>query len=347
MKKQPDKIAVMLPYRQLSRLAAVSLGLFGVLWLWMGVLEILRSDNDFAIKLQDFITITLSIVIEALPFVILGVLLSTVIHFFVSSRWLLRRLPKGAGPRRAVISMAGIFLPVCECGNVPVVRELIRKGFTPAEATTFLLAAPIANPVTILSTWAAFSFAPGIPVVRLLGGLAVANLIGWAIARWKNQQSVLTPAFVESCKRLTHTHRSATAFLDMFRREFSLLLGVLCFGAMIAAASQIFIPTEVLTTVGNNPVLSVLALMGLAFIVSICASFDAFFALAYVSTFSTGSLLAFMIFGPMVDIKMLALMRTTYRTKFLLGMAVAIALIVGVSAILFNYALQFLIARGI
>ena len=125
----------------------------------------------------------------------------------------------------------------------------------------------------------------------------------------------------------------------MFRDEVSLMLKMLCLGGVIAGLTQVFVPRDVLTGLGGHPVFSILAMLALAFIISLCSNVDAFFALAYSSTFTTGSIVAFLIFGPMIDIKMLALMRTTYKT-WLLGM---VTLVVALSSVLIglvvNYAL--------
>src|SRR5690606_19826730 len=102
--------------------------------------------------------------------------------------------------RRMLLSLLGIFLPVCECGNVPLARGLISRGLSPAESITFLLAAPILNPVTIITTYQAFGWDHGILVARILGGFVIANLVGWVFSRHPNPQTVLTPSFAASCE---------------------------------------------------------------------------------------------------------------------------------------------------
>ena len=115
------------------------------------------------------------------------------------------------------------------------------------------------------------------------------------------------------------------------------MLKVLCLGAVIAGATQVFVPRDVLTSLGGDPFLSVLAMICLAFIISICANVDAFFALAYSTTFTAGSIAAFLVFGPMIDIKMLAMMRTTYKVRLL----AVITLLVTLSSILIGLAVNF------
>jgi uncharacterized membrane protein YraQ (UPF0718 family) len=143
-------------------------------------------------QVQDLLTLSISVIIESLPFVILGILLSILVQVWIPDHWIMRILPRNAALRRAVISLLGIFLPVCECGNVPLARGLIVKGFTVSESMTFLLAAPIVNPITILTTGQAFGFDSGIFLARLVGGFAIANIVGWLFSRHPNQDGLLT-----------------------------------------------------------------------------------------------------------------------------------------------------------
>ena len=92
-------------------------------------------------------------------------------------------MPRRAWARRAVLSLLGMVVPVCECGNVPFARGLLMRGFTVPETLTFLIAAPIVNPIVIITTHQAFGFSDGILIARLLGGYAIANLIGWLYSR--------------------------------------------------------------------------------------------------------------------------------------------------------------------
>jgi uncharacterized protein len=308
-------------------------------------------------RAQDFVTLSLSIVVEAMPFVVLGALVSVVIRVFAPTERIFRALlPERPAFRRFSISLLGTFMPVCECGNVPVARGLMARGLSVADSTTFLLAAPIVNPVTLLATAQAFRLDPSIVYIRLLGALFIANLVGAVIALYKEQNELLTKGFQETvCAADGHAGHSHAGHdhsghaghgrsrwgegLVVFRDEASLMLKVLCLGAVIAGLTQVFVPRDVLTALGSHPVYSILAMLALAFIVSICANVDAFFALAYAGTFTAGSIVAFLVFGPMVDIKMLAMMRTTYTTRLL----VVITLLVGLSSVLIglvvNYAL--------
>src|SRR5690606_17579744 len=145
-----------------------------------------------------------SVLIESLPFVILGILLSVVIQVWMPPAFIDRILPRRAWARRAVLSLLGMLIPVCECGNVPFARGLMMRGLSVPDTLTFLVAAPIVNPIVILTTHQAFGWDDGILVARLVGGYLIANLIGWLYSRHSDPQSLLTERFVETCEQAAH-----------------------------------------------------------------------------------------------------------------------------------------------
>jgi uncharacterized membrane protein YraQ (UPF0718 family) len=342
----------------------IGVGLVGTLLLWMKAVATNALSLSLPTELQDLITLALSIVIEALPFVILGALVSVIVRLFAPTQRILQLLPKRPLLRRLSISLFGTFMPVCECGNVPVARGLMTRGLSVAESTTFLLAAPIINPVTLLATSQAFRLDPSIVWIRLAGALLIANLVGGLIALYKDQMELVSKGFYntlcEAGAADEHHHHAHHAHHDdhdhhkhtsnrwrdrwqegivIFRDEVSLMLKVLCLGALIAGATQVFVPRDVLTSLGGDPFLSILAMIALAFIISICANVDAFFALAYSNTFTVGSIVAFLVFGPMIDIKMLTMMRTTYKVRLLAVITLVVTLTSILIGLVVNYAL--------
>ena len=288
---------------------------------------------------RDGITLAISVVIESLPFVFLGIVLSIAVQLFLPADFLMRRLPRTPWIRRAVVSLFGVLLPVCECGNVPLARGLMLRGLSVGESMTFLLAAPILNPVTIVVTYQAFGWEDGILAWRIVGGFLVANLVGWLFSRHPDPMRLLTPGFQATCAHAADeqaAHRGAGGrgaapvkarqAVRMFADETSAMLPALMVGSAIAGAIQIAISRDVLVAVGQDAVWSVVALMLLSFVISICSNVDAFFALAFSSTFLPGAIIAFLVFGPMIDIKMLALMRTTFTARTLVQVTAVVAL---------------------
>lgn len=270
-------------------------------------------------RVQDGLTLSLSVLFEAMPFIMLGVVLSILVQVWLPPDLIHRVLPRSGWARRLALSLLGMLIPVCECGNVPFARGLMMRGLSPAEAMTFLMAAPIVNPIVIFTTHAAFGWDAGILVTRLVGGFVIANLIGWVFSKHPNPEAMLTRHFVATCERVSHAHGTPTTrSLTQFLVELRAVMPALILGSLLAGAVQVLVPREVLLQIGSNPVLSIVAMMALAIVVAICSNVDSFFALSFAATFSPGAIVAFLLVGPLVDIKMLALLRTTFTARTLL-----------------------------
>nr|WP_202401173.1 permease [Microbacterium sp. TL13] len=272
-------------------------------------------------------TLALSVLIESLPFVVLGVLLSIIVQVWVPPGAIERWMPRAPWARRAVLSLLGMLIPVCECGNVPFARGLLMRGFRVSDTLTFLVAAPIVNPIVIISTHAAFGFSDGILVARLVGGFLIANLIGWLYSRHPDPDKLLTERFLETCEIVVQERGGrGRRSLAQFVVELRSVMPALIIGSMVAGAVQVLIPRSALLAIGSDPALSIAAMMVLAVVVSLCSNVDAFFALSFASTFTPGSIVAFLVVGPVVDLKMYALLRTTFTTRVLVGLTAIVVL---------------------
>lgn len=278
-------------------------------------------------RAQDGLTLAISVLIESLPFVVLGVVLSIVVQVWVPPGVMERWMPRRAWARRAVMSLFGMFIPVCECGNVPFARGLLMRGFSVPDAMTFLIAAPIVNPIVIITTHQAFGWSDGILIARIVGGYFIANLIGWLYSRHPDPDALLTDRFRDTCALVVDEpggrwQRTGAQFVIELRA----VMPALVIGSALAGAVQVLVPREALLAIGSNPALSIVAMMALAMVVSICSNVDAFFALSFASTFTPGAIVAFLLVGPLVDIKMLSLMRTTFTTRTLAGIVLVVLL---------------------
>jgi uncharacterized protein len=316
-------------------------------------------------QINSAFTLFLSLLVEAIPFLILGVLLSGLLLIFVDERKLLTLIPKNPLLGSLVGSMVGFLFPVCECGNIPVARRLIVQGVPPSVAIGFLLAAPTINPIVFWATWTAFRDQPEIVFLRVGLSLAIATIVGWIFSAQADISDLLQPSVARSRrfsqkisqepalavagaqlptgtfilgesqplqlganasgiatggketgasnrKQLTHKLR---LLIDNTIAEIRELGGVLVLGSAIAAIIQVAIPREIIVSLGQGPVSSIVAMMILAAVVSICSTVDSFFALSFASTFTSGSLLAFLVFGPMIDLKGIGLMLTIFKKK--------------------------------
>ncbi|MCW5316518.1 permease [Nostoc sp. KVJ3] len=324
-------------------------------------------------QLNNGFTLFLSLLVEAMPFLLIGVLFSSLLLFFVDERKLVEKMPKNPLLGALVGSMIGFLFPVCECGNVPVARRFLIQGVPTPVAIGFLLAAPTINPIVIWSTWTAFRDQPEIVVLRVVFSLAIATIVGFVFSFQKDLNPIIQPAIarymkfnppaqaetkrrgkryqVEQQEAIPNILQSGTYILggkagiplridanlaqentsvantnkplaDKLRlvvdnsiQEFRELGGVMILGSAIAAAIQILAPREMILTLGAGPISSIVVMLILAVVVSICSTVDSFFALSFASTFSSGSLLAFLVFGPMIDIKGIGLMLSIFKPK--------------------------------
>jgi len=278
--------------------------------------------------LGTFGVIFTSIVVEALPFILLGAAASAVIAVFVPARLFTRVAALPTPVQVPAAALAGFAMPVCECGSVPVARRLILRGLEPSAGIAFMLAAPILNPIVLASTWVAYGAAGKaveMTAARAGLGLLVAIAAGWTIGRAGEAVLRETPT---GGRAHDHDHRSLGAFAEHLTSDFLFMARFLVLGAAVAALLQTAVPQDVLASVGDAPVLGALALMGMAIALSLCSEADAFVAVSF-TAFPLGSQLAFLVLGPVVDAKLVVLYGATFRRRFVLrvlAVAVPIAL---------------------
>jgi uncharacterized membrane protein YraQ (UPF0718 family) len=279
---------------------------------------------------QAWRTVCLAITTQALPFLLLGTALSGAINAFVPARVFTKVLPKRAAFAVPVAGMAGVVLPGCECASVPVANSLIGRGVTPAAAFAFLLSAPAINPVVLTATAIAFPASPVMVLARLLASLATAVVMGW-LWLWLGREEWLRPVARHTGHRLGHSR--FTEFRTGFQHDFLHAGGFLVVGAMAAATFNVAVPRSVLDTFAGSPWLSVLFLAALAIILAVCSEADAFVA-SSLTGFSPTARLAFMVVGPMVDLKLIALQAGTFGRAFAVRFSAATTVIAVLSSAL-------------
>lgn len=266
--------------------------------------------------LATWSTVFVSIVVQALPFLVFGVLLSASITAFVPESWFRKALPGNNVAAVPVAGMAGAVLPGCECASVPVAASLIRRGVPAAAALAFLLSAPAINPVVLTATAVAFPNNPEMVVGRFVASLIVAVVMGWLWLKFGKAsliERVHRRAANTDGGKLTH-------FIGSIRHDLLHTGGFLVIGGMTAATLNVVVPREWLDTVAGNPVFAILALAALAVVLAICSEADAFVA-ASLTQFSLTARLAFLVVGPTVDVKLIALQAGTFGRRFALWFA--------------------------
>ncbi len=295
-----------------------------------------------------FTTVFLGIFIEAMPFLFFGTLASGLVEVYVNQDAIRRFAPHSPVLSALFGSVLGLFFPVCECGVVPLVRRLFRKGLPIPAGIAFLLAAPVINPIVILSTATAFGFGK-ILFMRIGFTVLIAIVTGLVFTVIPTPWEVLKPTLwitPETIDLHNHhdedpVHEKSLTQVQKIKQVFQIALDeffeigrYLILGSLIAAGLQAFIPQSILLDIGKGPVFSVLVMMGLAILLSICSTVDSFVALGFIGVFSTGSVLGFLLYGPMVDIKSILMFSRVFRRRAVLYMVVLpfmLVLLIGVS----------------
>ncbi|MDQ1017750.1 permease [Streptomyces afghaniensis] len=277
-------------------------------------------------------TVFTAITVQGVPFLLLGTVVSAAIGAFVPQRVFQRVLPRRTVLAVPVAGAAGVVLPGCECASVPVAGSLMRRGVAPAAALAFLLSAPAINPVVLVATSIAFPGQPEMVLGRLVASLATAVVMGWLWARFGREEWLRLP------KRDTaHGPQGGPrAFVSGLQHDFLHAGGFLVLGAAAAASFDIVVPTSLLEVFTGSAWLSVLLLAVLAVVLCVCSEADAFVA-ASLSGFSPTARLAFMVVGPMVDLKLIALQTGTFGRSFALRFSSATWLVAVVSSVLVGW----------
>jgi len=333
-------------------------------------------------RLHEAFTIFLSLLVEAIPFLTFGVVLSSALLVFSDEKKLIAYMPRNPFLGAIAGSLVGFMFPVCECGNVPVARRFLMQGLPSSVAVAFLLAAPTINPIVIWSTWVAFRDQPGMVVARIVCSLIITVIISWVFSQQADSIPMLKPVLGRRLAYLTRPEEPVEAiacespllqsgtfllgtgggssilkldekavetllppiapsrwemFTDNIVQELRELGGMLIIGSVIAAVIQVFIPREWILLLGQGTISSILAMMLLSIVVSVCSTVDAFFALSFVSTFTTSSLLAFLVLGPMIDIKSIGLLLSIFQRRIVIYLLLLVAQLTFLLALAHSY----------
>jgi uncharacterized membrane protein YraQ (UPF0718 family) len=300
--------------------AVIWLVIIGILLIVLASIVPWSLVLQLASRLNLFATVFLGIFIEAMPYLLIGTLISGLVEVFLDRDLMTRMISKRPVPAAVTGALMGMVFPVCECGVIPLTRRLFHKGLPLPAGIAFLLAAPVFNPIVIFSTAAAFGWG-NMLAWRVGLTLVIAVTVGLVFAVEKDPSIVLRPVILAGHDH-DHSDGGMKSFGDRIQQallicadEFFEMGRYLVIGAALAAGLQTFIPQASLLAIGTGPIFSVLAMLVIAIILSICSTVDAFVALGFVGTFSFGSILSFLVFGPMVDIKSTLMYLQVFRRR--------------------------------
>lgn len=303
-------------------------------------------------RMGDVLMAFLSIVFEGAPYILIGTVFSGIIDAFLPAKLLDRVLPKSKILATLIAGFLGLVFPVCECAVVPVIRRLVQKGLPLSCAVTYMLSAPIMNPIVAISTLTAFKEFQGLSlstagnatmtIARLSLGYLVAVIVGLVVLRFKPGQVLrhsiankIESAGAEDAHDHGHTHAPAAGFngklvhaMRSSMRDFLDTAMYFAIGVVITSAFNTQINQSLLNTVAGNDWLAVPSLMGLAIVLSLCSTSDAFIA-APMTAFSMAAKLAFLVFGPMMDIKLLFMYSGVFQRKVVVSLLIGLFVLTG------------------
>lgn len=282
-------------------------------------------------KWLDIKTIFLSILLEAIPFVLLGVFFSTLLQTFVTDDQVRRWTPKNPIVAFPFAALIGLVFPVCECAIIPIVRRLIQKGMPAHVGIVFMLAGPVVNPVVMAATYTAFPRDPEMVVYRTLFAFAVAIITGICLLFLVKGNPLKLGIEQEIRHEAMHLEKRGQKFgstLEHAVDEFFDMGKFLIFGALISAILQVYISRQSLIELGQTPISSHLLMMVLGYVFSLCSEADAFIAASFATSFQKNSLLAFLVFGPMIDFKNTLMLLSSFRFSFVVKLIGIVSVIV-------------------
>lgn len=316
--------------RQKALWAYAVLGMIIVAWTQFGTGPASSTDPlwDMGGKVESWAAITVAVAIQALPFLVLGVTVSAVIAAFAPPGFLQRITPANSFFAVPVAGTVAIGLPGCECASVPVAQSFMRNGVSKAAALVFMLASPALNPVVIVSTAVAFNALPQMAWARFIASFIAVLLAGWLWIIFGRDEHVRVTApdgvgfggcSDDSCGPATSTNSKRSWQWRRFQiaalHDLTQAGGFLVLGAMIAALIKVTVPASWFADISQTPMLAVLVMVGLAIALSLCSEADAFVAASFTAVSPTAQL-AFLVVGPMVDIKLISMQAGAFGSQF-------------------------------
>ncbi|MGM0873786.1 MAG: permease [Bacillota bacterium] len=305
-------------------------------FIFLGIALLLLIFNErltlskflFSESLLTFNMIFISILIEAIPFVLIGVLIAGIIQVFVTENHIRRVIPKNKFLAVFMSCFIGALFPACECGIVPIVRRLVGKGVPLFAGVGFLLTGPLINPIVVFSTYMAFGEDVKIAFLRMGLGLFIALIItGTICVLFKNNQLKRSKSSFEVEEQNVFKQPINKRIKAMFEHaidEFFDMGKYLIIGAILASLVQTFISTKSILGLGEGFLGSTLVMMGLAYILSLCSEADAFIAASFSHLFPKTSILGFLIYGPMLDLKNTIMMMSVFKFRFVITLMIII-----------------------
>lgn len=294
-------------------------------------------------NINKFVVVFSSIMLEALPFILIGAMLSALMQVFFSEKVIHKMIPKNKFLASIEASLLGVIFPICECATVSITKGLIKKGVPINVGITYMLSAPIVNPLVIMSTYYAFNRDIKVVGLRVGLGITISIITGLIMMILCENENVLKDNYSENrflcdcgCNTINTNDSKIVQVLKHSSVEFYEIGRYFIIGSFLAAVFQILVPPSVLGTISSNPIIGILILMIFSFLISLCSEADAFVASTFTSKFSLGAITGFLLIGPMIDLKNAIMLFSAFKKGFVVKLLfVVFALTFAASCLIF------------
>ena len=293
------------------------------------------------------------LLLQAVPFTLIGVLVSAAVETWITADFIEKHAPKSIANGFLAAILAGVCVPVCDCVVVPTFSRLVARKLPLPCAVTFLCAVPVVNPVSIWATWYAFADVPAVAVTRVALGVGVALLVGISFVIFPVKSLVLREKFfIKSCGSTCDSCDSDNndgpliSFKDHLKvyahhiyADFMRLMPIILFGTTVASIIRVWLGSDPASKINTTTVfVAIPAMMLIAYASSLCSSSDAVIARSLASSLPMSSVIVFLLFGPMLDIKNTLMLVEDCKGKFVIRLTATIAVICLLAALLVHLA---------
>lgn len=293
--------------------------------------------------ISDISIIFISIFVEALPFLLMGSLISSIIERYISNEMIVKLIPKNIFLGTITGIFLGFFIPACDCAVIPISKRLIKKNIPLNVAISFMLASPIINPVVLFSTYYAFSNSKiEIFWYRITLGVLVSFIVGIIMSYLYPEKVIKEDKHI--CNHINCSHCHLKPIKSSYKEDIIFILKhtiiditevlrYLMFGALLASLIQVLLPQPVMLIFKDNRILSIIVLMLFAYLISLCSTSDSFVGKSLLGVFPNQAIVAYLLLGPMIDIKNTVVLLGNYKKNFVISLISFIFIIIFIAVI--------------
>ncbi len=285
--------------------------------------------NEYLVKFQKFYTVFISILIQGLPFILVGSFVASVIQIYISKDTFIKIFSKNIFLSCIIAAFAGLFFPICDCGTIPVVKGLMKKKIPIGAGITFMLAAPIVNPIAILSTIYAFQGMKSVVTSRIAAGIIIAISVGLIMHFFTKKDAEIlndsTDLISCNCGFCDHEYNPPESNFEKIKlvfihteEEFFNTGKFMIIGTFLSSIFQNVASLNNNMYLPNDNKSSLIFMILLSFLLSVCSTSDSFVAKGFLKQFSINPVMGFLVVGPMLDIKNTIMLLGNFKKKFVL-----------------------------